>query len=183
MIMTTKLTRQVQALSDVVQGMYTNFKGARLIWGIFFKLWYKRKAHIFLIYNPQWIFQLKCVLFGRYLWKHDYGNQTYTVRYGQLIFCSDIHDYPTPDYNTWQEILFWSCYLKLVDTTFGTHYPKNSKDSNTVKHFRNQLKQTLTKTYEYRIVSNKRSPSNKCPLTYFQIKLGKMPKFLYGVSL
>ena len=35
----------------------------------------------------------------------------------------------------------------------------------------------------YRIVSNKRSPSNKRPLTYFQIKLGKMPKFLYGVSL
>ena len=42
------------------------------------------------------------------------------------------------------------------------------------------------KTHEhghYRIVSNKRSPSNKRPLTYFQIKLGKMPKFLYGVSL
>ena len=37
--------------------------------------------------------------------------------------------------------------------------------------------------YTYRIVSNKRSPSNKRPLTYFQIKLGKMPKFLYGVSL
>ena len=36
---------------------------------------------------------------------------------------------------------------------------------------------------EYRIVSNKRSPSNKRPLTYFQIKLGKMPKFLYDVSL
>ena len=35
----------------------------------------------------------------------------------------------------------------------------------------------------YRIVSNKRSPPNKRPLTYFQIKLGKMPKFLYGVSL
>ena len=35
----------------------------------------------------------------------------------------------------------------------------------------------------YRIVSNKRSPSNKRPLTYFQIKLGKMPKFLNGVSL
>ena len=34
----------------------------------------------------------------------------------------------------------------------------------------------------YRIVSNKRSPSNKRPLTYFQIKLGKMPKFLYSVS-
>ena len=38
-------------------------------------------------------------------------------------------------------------------------------------------------TVIYRIVSNKRSPSNKRPLTYFQIKLGKMPKFLYGVSL
>ena len=37
--------------------------------------------------------------------------------------------------------------------------------------------------FTYRIVSNKRSPSNKRPLTYFQIKLDKMPKFLYGVSL
>ena len=35
----------------------------------------------------------------------------------------------------------------------------------------------------YRIVSNKRSPSNKRPLTYFQIKLSKIPKFLYGMSL
>ena len=38
-------------------------------------------------------------------------------------------------------------------------------------------------TLEYRIVPNKRTPSNKRPLTYFQIKLGKRPKFLYGVSL
>ena len=37
--------------------------------------------------------------------------------------------------------------------------------------------------HTYRIVSNKRSPSNKRPLTYFQIKLGKMPKFLYDASL
>ena len=35
------------------------------------------------------------------------------------------------------------------------------------------------KDQDYRIVSNKRSPSNKRPLTYFQIKLGKMPKILY----
>ena len=37
----------------------------------------------------------------------------------------------------------------------------------------------------YRIVSNKRSPSNKRLPDLFsnQIKLGKMPKFLYGVSL
>ena len=50
------------------------------------------------------------------------------------------------------------------------------------KHIKDQS--TGMKGYlEYSIVSNKRSPSNKRPLTYSQIKLGKMPKFLYGVSL
>ena len=45
------------------------------------------------------------------------------------------------------------------------------------------LSKKLVPILSYRVVSNKRSPSNKRPLTYSQTKLGKMPKFLYGVSL
>ena len=46
-----------------------------------------------------------------------------------------------------------------------------------------EIPRRLLWQFNYRIVSNKRFPSNKRPLTYFQIKLGKMPKFLYGMSL
>ena len=57
----------------------------------------------------------------------------------------------------------------------------NKQTNRTEQKTKQKNKQTNKKTY--RIVSNKRSPSNKRPLTYFQIKLGKMPKFLYSVSL
>ena len=35
----------------------------------------------------------------------------------------------------------------------------------------------------YTVLSLNAPPLINAPLTYFQIKLGKMPKFLYGVSL
>ena len=46
-----------------------------------------------------------------------------------------------------------------------------------------QQELNMTKYFIYRVVSNKRSPLINAPLTYFQTKLGKMPKFFYGVSL
>ena len=85
---------------------------------------------------------------------------------------------------TWHYSQFWTSkftFQALVTWEGEWRYPPPNGESTTFPLSSQSEKQNSK--IRYRIVSNKRSPSNKRPLTYFQIKLGKMPKFLYGVSL
>ena len=66
--------------------------------------------------------------------------------------CSDIHDYPTRQINDLTLSLNRKSFSDHDIRTSGPHLwnslPEKLKDSKTDKEFRNQLKQTLIKTYE-----------------------------------
>ena len=65
---------------------------------------------------------------------------------------SDIHDYPTRQINNLTLSLNRKSFSDHAIRTSGPHLwnslPEKLKDSKTVKQFRNQLKETLIKTYE-----------------------------------
>ena len=65
---------------------------------------------------------------------------------------SDIHDYPTRQINNLTLSLNRKSFSDHAIWTSGPHLwnslPEKLKDSKTVKQFRNQLKETLIKTYE-----------------------------------
>ena len=65
---------------------------------------------------------------------------------------SDIHDYPTRQVNDLTLSLNKKSFSAHATRTSEPHLrnslPQKLKESKTVEHFRNQLKQTLIKTYE-----------------------------------